>query len=252
MSLTLDPPTITLLVGAAFAAGFLDALAGGGGLITLPALLAVGLPPINALATNKAQAVFGVATSTVTLARKGAISVSEIRRPAVFSLTGAAVGALVVQRIDVSVLNAVIPVALGGIAMYFLFIGNAGVHEVAPRLREARFDTTVVPVIGFYDGAIGPGTGSLFATAGVVLRGRDIVSATTHAKPLNFASNLAALVVFVAGGSVVWRVGLIMIAGQAVGSYLGARTILTRGTKLIRPLIVIAASIMLAAHFGVI
>lgn len=235
---------------AALAAGFLDALAGGGGLITLPALLAAGLPPVNALATNKLQAVFGVATSSATVVRKGAIAASDVRSMVLYSLAGSAVGAWVIQRIDTRVLNLVIPIALGGIALYFLLGRRVGTLRTSARLSDRIYRRSVVPAIGFYDGAIGPGTGSLFATAGVSLRGFDLVTATAMAKPLNFASNLAALVVFVGGGAVVWQTGAVMIVGQALGSFLGTHTMLRGGSRLIRPMIVLVATAMLARYFG--
>lgn len=252
MDISLAPGTVALLLGAAFAAGFLDALAGGGGLITLPALLAAGLPPVNALATNKLQAVFGVATSSATVLRRGTITFARIRKAAAFSFTGAAAGAWLIQRIDTAVLNAIIPMTLGGIALYFLLVRDAGGVSTAPRITHKAYRRSAVPAIGFYDGAIGPGTGSLFATSGVTLLGLDLVTATASAKPLNFASNLAALIVFVAGGAVVWQAGLVMILGQALGSYLGTHTMLRGGSRLIRPMIVIAASAMLARYFGLV
>ncbi|VAW07777.1 Transmembrane protein YfcA [hydrothermal vent metagenome] len=250
MDILLSPTTIAWLLFAAFAAGFLDALAGGGGLITLPALLAAGLPPVNALATNKLQAVFGVATSSATVLRQKTISLDDVRSLVVFSFLGSAAGAWVIQRIDTSVLNAVLPVALGSIAIYFLFVRNAGRTTTEARISYRLYQRGLVPLIGFYDGAIGPGTGSLFATAGVSLRGLDLVKATARAKPLNFASNLAALLLFLAGGAVIWQAGLVMIGGQALGSYLGTHTMLRGGSRLIRPMIVLAATAMLAKYFG--
>ena len=208
------------------------------------------MPPVNALATNKLQAVFGVATSSATVVRKGTIAISDIRTMAVYSLAGSASGAWIIQRVDTKVLNTVIPIALGGIALYFLIVRGAGQSNTSPRLSLRAYRRRVIPAIGFYDGAIGPGTGSLFATAGVSLRGLDLVTATATAKPLNFASNLAALAVFILGGAVVWQTGLLMIVGQALGSYLGTHTMLRGGTRLIRPMIVLAAAAMLARYFG--
>ncbi len=167
-----------------------------------------------------------------------------------YSLAGSASGAWIIQRVDTKVLNTVIPIALGGIALYFLIVRGAGQSNTSPRLSLRAYRRRVIPAIGFYDGAIGPGTGSLFATAGVSLRGLDLVTATATAKPLNFASNLAALAVFILGGAVVWQTGLLMIVGQALGSYLGTHTMLRGGTRLIRPMIVLAAAAMLARYFG--
>src|SRR5690606_5670424 len=145
-------------------------------------------------------------------------------------------------------LDIVIPVVLICIALYFLLAPNAGALESQPRLDRVAYQGAVVPSIGFYDGMFGPGTGSFFSLAGVALRGQNLVTATAHAKVLNFGSNIASLMVFIASGKVMWTVGAAMIAGQVIGAWAGAHAMVRGGTKLIRPMIVTVCFVMLGRY----
>ncbi len=250
MDFAADPSTLLLLFGAATVAGFVDAIAGGGGLITLPALLVAGVTPLQALGTNKAQSVFGSATASTTLIRKKLVSAREVAPPFVRAAAGSAVGAMVVRQFDTDALDIVIPVVLVLIGGYFLLVPSAGEFESTPRLSVPVYRNTVVPAIGAYDGLLGPGTGSFFAVSGVALRGLQLVKATAVAKTLNFASNAAALAVFIVGGEVVWKAALAMMGGQAVGAFAGAHTMVRGGTRLIRPMVVIMSVAMLVRYFA--
>lgn len=243
----MDPLILFGLGGVGLVAGFVDAIAGGGGLIALPALLSVGLPPVAALATNKMQSVAGTTMAAVTFWRKGFFSLRTMLLPVVATFIGSYLGAFSVKQIDTSFLEGVVPVALVLIALYFFF---------APRLtdadRAARFSfTAFVPAlgfaIGFYDGIFGPGTGSFFTIALVTLFGLGVTRAAGHTKLLNMTSNYAALALFIPSGDVVWPVALAMMAGQIAGGYLGALTGIRFGAKLIRPFVVVV-SIALAAR----
>jgi uncharacterized membrane protein YfcA len=245
-----DPSTLLLLLGAATLAGFVDAIAGGGGLITLPALLVAGVSPLGALGTNKAQSVFGSGTASVTLLRKRMVTVTEVAPPFVRAAIGSAVGALVVRQFDTDSLDIVIPAVLVLIGGYFLFVPSVGELESTPRLSVRVYRNTVVPAIGAYDGLLGPGTGSFFAVSGVALRGLHLVKATAVAKTLNFASNAAALAVFIVGGEVVWEAALVMMGGQAIGAFVGAHTMVRGGTRLIRPMVVVMSAAMLVRYFA--
>ncbi|SFX61832.1 TSUP family transporter [Marinospirillum alkaliphilum] len=240
---------LLLLFLAAFVAGFIDTLAGGGGLITIPALLLAGVAPLEALATNKLQSVFGVMTASLTLLRRRLLVWSEMRGLFLAALIGSALGAASVQLVNPAALDFVIPLVLAGIAVYYLLAPKAGDVETCPRLKEKTFQMLVVPSIGFYDGMFGPGTGSFFATAGVALRGLDLIKATVRAKLLNFATNLAAVVVFAAGGHMLWKVGAVMLIGQAAGAWLGTHAVIRGGSRLIRPLLVTVCLVMLARYF---
>lgn len=232
-----DLPTATILLLAAFAAGFIDAIAGGGGLITVPALLLAGLPPVEALGTNKLQALFGSGTATFAYARRGHVDPRRQVVPFVLALAG--VGALVASVAPVAILERLLPVLLIAIALYFAFRRTLHDTDRAERMRPALFQATVPTLIGFYDGLFGPGTGSFLMLAYVALAGFGILKATAHTKLVNFASNVGAFAVFAMLGAVVWTLGLAMGAMQLVGARLGASVAMRHGAWLIRPLLVI-------------
>lgn len=249
MEFVADPSTLLLLFGAATLAAFVDAIAGGGGLITLPALLVAGVSPLGAIGTNKAQSVFGSGTASVTLLRKRVVTAREVAPSVWRSAVGAAFGAAAVQQLDTDALDIAIPLVLLLIGGYFLFVPAAGEFESTPRMSVSAYRNTVVPGIGAYDGVLGPGTGSFFAVSGVALRGLRLVKATAVAKTLNFASNGAALVVFIIGGEVVWKAAIVMMGGQILGGFVGAHTMVRGGTRLIRPLVVATSVAMLIRFF---
>jgi hypothetical protein len=245
------------LFAVALLAGWIDTLAGGGGLITIPALLLAGVPPVNALATNKSQSVVGAMTSTLTLFLKGHLRGRELIPLVITVGLGAALGAWLVQRIDTGWLNWVVPLLLIGIALYFWLTPNLGESAAQARQTERQWALTWAPSVGFYDGFFGPGTGSFFAASGVAFRGQTLLAATIRAKLLNFTSNVASLALFTAGGKVVWTIGCAMMLGQALGAFIGSHTMLAGGTRLIRP-IVIAMCLLMSfsqlaqylVHFG--
>ena len=241
----LAPDLLGLLVLIAAVAGCLDAIAGGGGLLTLPALLWAGLPPIEALATNKLQGSFGTASATLHFLRHGSIDLRALGPAAVLTFAGAAAGSWLVSRIDPGALARLLPLLLVGFALYFLFSPRVGDLPSHRRLGLPAFGLLAGAGIGFYDGVFGPGTGSFFALAFVALLGYDLRQATAGSKLLNFASNLAALLVFALGGHVVWTVGLAMAVGQWGGAWLGAHLVLHHGARLVRPLLV-AVSLLLS------
>ncbi|WP_114416184.1 TSUP family transporter [Marinospirillum perlucidum] len=247
MELSLE--ILSWLFVAALVAGFIDTLAGGGGLITIPALLLAGVAPLEALATNKLQSVFGVATASATLFRRRLLVWQEMRALFFAALAGSALGAASVQLINPQMLDWVIPLVLLLIAAYYLLAPKAGDLETRPRIRALTYQRFWVPVIGFYDGMFGPGTGSFFATSAVALRGYTLLDATVRAKFLNLATNLAALAVFALGGELVWSIGLVMLVGQALGAWLGTQAVLKGGSRLIRPLLVTTCVLMLIRYF---
>jgi uncharacterized membrane protein YfcA len=235
--LTPETAGLLLLVGAT--AGFVDAIAGGGGLLALPTLLSLGLSPAHALATNKLQGSFGTASAGLHFVREGHVDLRRLVPAIAFTFAGAAAGSLSVQFADPSLVSALIPWLLVGAALYFLFSPRPGDVDRHRRLGEGPFALIVGLGIGFYDGFFGPGTGSFFMIAIVALLGHNLRRATGETKVLNFTSNSAALLVFVLGGKVVWSVGLIMGAGQWFGARLGSGVVIRRGAAVVRPLLVI-------------
>lgn len=248
MDLVLSPDVLAMLFAAAAIAGFVDAIAGGGGLITIPVLLLAQVPPLQALATNKFQASSGSLTASLMVIRRGLVRLPEVRPLFICSLIGSALGTVAVQFMNAKTLDVVIPFVLVSIALYFLLAPNAGAVERQPRLNSAAYRGVVVPGIGFYDGMFGPGTGSFFSLAGVALRGQNLITATANAKVLNFASNIASLAVFIAGGKVLWAAGAAMICGQVLGAWGGSHAMVRGGTRLIRPMIVTVCFVMLGRY----
>lgn len=234
----LELTTLMLLMLAALAAGFIDSIAGGGGLITLPALLATGMPPAQALGTNKLQSCFGSFTATLYFWRQGLINVRELWPHIVCTFVGSAVGTLLVQHLDPSFLSKLLPFLLIGFSLYFLLSPRISNEDSEQRISPLMFAFIIGTSIGFYDGFFGPGTGSFFAIAFVALAGFGLAKATAHTKLLNFTSNFASLLFFALGGHVLWSVGLAMAIGQYLGARLGSRMVVSHGVRLIRPLLV--------------
>ncbi len=231
-----------LLVLAAFVAGFIDSIAGGGGLVAVPALLLAGASPIEALATNKLQGTFGAGTALLTYARAGQVRPQDQMGMAAISAVAGAAGAMVAHLIPAEVLRIIMPVVLIGVAAFFAFKPGLTDASRVERMRPAVFAVTVVPAIAAYDGFFGPGTGSFFMMGFVLLAGFGVLKATAHTKMLNFASNIGSLLVFIPSGATWWGVGLAMAVGQIAGAWLGARVAMRVGARLIKPLLVVVST----------
>ena len=236
-ALSLD--IILVLSAIAVLAGLIDAIAGGGGLITVPVLLWAGVPPLNALATNKLQGCFGSGTASYRFWRKGHINLSEILWPVSLTFIGAALGTWTVQHIHNDWLNQIIPILLICVALYFALSPSLKDLDGHQRISIVAFGLTTGLIVGFYDGFFGPGTGSFFFAAIVLLLGWGAKRATGATKLLNFTSNIASLIFFAAGGQVLWVLGLAMGTGQIIGAWLGSHLAIKHGAKLIKPLVVI-------------
>ena len=236
---------IALLCAAALAAGFVDAIAGGGGLITVPALLAAGLDPVSAIATNKVQGSVGTASATWTFWRAGKLDLHAIRLSLLLTLVGAALGSVAVSLVDTRWLMLLLPALLIAIALYFLLAPKVGEEDRHARLGPLAYGL-VAGGIGFYDGFFGPGAGSFYTLSLVTLLGMGLIRATAHTKALNLTSNLVSVVVLGLGGHVVWALGGAMAAGQFIGGRLGSRAAMRWGPALIRPLLVAISLLMTA------
>lgn len=252
-ALGLAPQMLALMMAVGLVAGFLDALAGGGGLLTVPAYALAGLDPAAAVATNKVNGTLGVAAASAAFARKG---VYRGRAPwllAAGAAAGGVAGALALSGVPTGWLTLAMPVVLVVIALYFAFTPALGDKNRAPRASIAAAAGVFAPLVGFYDGVFGPGAGSFYMIVCVALLGRAAVQATGETKLANLASNAASLVAFALMGKIVWPLGLAVGLAQAAGSALGARAAMAGGARLIRPLIVLASLAMaarLAARAG--
>ncbi|MBL0373152.1 TSUP family transporter [Rhizobium sp. KVB221] len=235
---------VALLFFAAFAAGFIDSIAGGGGMITVPAMLLAGFSPIETLGTNKLQALFGSGSATLAYARGGHVSLKSQLPMAATSAIGAALGAAMTTWLPGDVLKGMLPLLLIAIALYFGFKPSFSDSDRHRRMTPFLFGLTLVPAIGFYDGMFGPGTGSFFMLAFVTLAGYGMLKATAHTKMLNFASNIGAFAVFAFSGAIYWKIGLIMGAGQFLGAQAGSLFAMKKGARLIRPLLVISCIVL--------
>ncbi len=248
MDIQLSIEVILMLVAVAGLAGFIDAIAGGGGLLTIPALLLANVPPVLTLGTNKLQASAGSFSASVTMIKKGVVKPSNMKIPILGAFIGSGMGTIAVQFSPPDFLAKLIPLLIAVIGIYTLFAPSLGEVEAEPRLSEKHWQRFFTPLIGFYDGYVGPGTGMFFALGNVALRGRAIVEATGVAKVLNFATNFASLICFILGGSILWKVGLSMMVGQAVGAFFGSHMVVRGGSKFIRPVIVLVCLAMLAKY----
>ena len=228
-------------------AGFLDTLVGGGGLLAVPALLLSGIPPIYVLGTNKFQGSMGTGIATYLLFRKKKLDWQSIKNLMIASFIGSVIGGIIVQFVDTEILSFVIPIVLVIIAIYFIVSPKPRVINSSSN-SDKRFESYAVSGVGFYDGMFGPGAGSFFVMTGVMLKKLEIIQATILAKPLNFASNIAGLIVFFIFGHIAFIVGLVMMLGQFIGSFVGTHYLLKANPKVIRILIVISSLAMLAKY----
>src|SRR5436190_17591788 len=217
-------------------AGWIDSIAGGGGLITVPVLLSLGMSPAEALGTNKLQAVFGSGSAAWHYHRAGLIG--KAVTGVVFPAIGAALGALAVQQVRSDFLQKIIPFSLIAIAVYFLVRPQLGDADVHPQWKAGTFHFVFGLALGFYDGFFGPGTGSFWAMAYVLLLGFNLKKATAHTKLMNFTSNAASLAMFLIGGKVSLLAGLTMGAGELLGAWIGAKMVIRRGARFIRPIFI--------------
>ncbi len=239
--------TLALLALVGLAAGFIDSIAGGGGLLSLPSLLLAGLDPVSALATNKLQGTFGTASATHTFWRKGFLKPQDHIAEIVTVFVGGALGVACVAYAPTKFLQAAMPILLIAIAIYFALSPKLRNEQGKARLGIGFFSFALAPLIGFYDGIFGPGTGSFFMLVLVSLFGFGIVQATARTKLLNFTSNFASLIVFALGGKIIWTIGLTMGVAQLLGGWIGAHAAIANGAKVIRPLLVLVC-IALAAR----
>lgn len=232
-------PLLTIL------SGFVDSIAGGGGLLVMPALLSAGLPPHLALGTNKAQSLWGTMMACRTYARGGLVHFRKNIPLVIAAFIGSAIGAVAVQTLSSRALEYIVPVCLLALAAYTVLsprMTDDDAHEVLSR-------NGYVPVaggIGFYDGFFGPGTGQFFTASLVALRGYGLTRAAANCKLLNATTNAAALTAFALGGQVLYLLGIAMAAGAMLGGFLGSHFAMRHGARIIRPLMVIASLAMTA------
>lgn len=234
-----------LLLLTGLVAGFVDSIAGGGGLITLPVLLSLGMPPQVALGTNKLQATFGSGSAAWHYGRAGLIDFRACRLGIVFTLFGSTLGTLLVSRLPPDALKQTIPWLLLGIALYFLFQPKLGDTDVHGRITPDWFHFIFGLGIGFYDGFFGPGTGSFLVLAFVAAFGFSFLHASAAAKIVNWGTNLAAIAYFLPRGHVIPSLVLPMAACNLAGGLLGSRLAISRGSGFVRLLFLFVVGMLI-------
>jgi uncharacterized protein len=220
-------------------AGFIDSMVGGGGLLTLPALLAVGIPPLESLGTNKLQSSFGSARATINYARAGLMDVRQCIEGMIITFIGSVAGTICVQQIHLDSLRKIIPSLLLMSLFVFIFMKpNFGDFAHPARLSQRIFYLLMGIALGFYDGFFGPGTGSFWTVAYVFLMGMELKTATAHTKAMNFSSNIASFLFFAISNHVIWGLGICMGVGQWIGATLGSRLVIKKQNSFIRPILI--------------
>ncbi len=239
----LSASQVSLLVLVALAAGIVDAIGGGGGLLTVPVLLAMGLPPQLALGTNKGQSVFGSVAALLWFARAGLVSWRRVRWTVPLGFVGSLLGATLVLRISPALLR---PIVLGLLLLVGAFLVLARpVEGTAPVTRRAQALAALLALgVGTYDGFFGPGTGTFLVVGFAALLALPLRRASAEAKAVNAASNLAAVLLFSARGAVLWRLALPMAVGQLLGGWIGAHLAIRGGERVVR-FVVLAVVVVL-------
>lgn len=244
----MDLLTLALLILAGFAAGWVDAVVGGGGLIQLPALMLVpGIAPLQALATNKVASIMGTSVAAVTFARRLKPDPRTAVSLAVTALTGAIVGAMLATLIPEDAFTPIILAVLIGVGAFTVLKPQMGVHTVQ-RWHGARHVIAAMVIgfgIGMYDGALGPGTGSFFVILLVSVLGYAFMPASALGKIANFCTNLGALIFFIPAGHVIWPLGLAIGAANLVGGYLGARMAVSKGSRFVRMVFIVVVGALI-------
>lgn len=238
----IEPGMLAALVVVAFAAGWVDAVVGGGGLLQLPALLLVpGINPVAALGTNKVAGIFGTTASAVTYARRYPLDWRLLALMAPVALVGAAGGSWLATRLPTDVFLPIVLAALVATGLFVTFRRSVGQSENRRHSngRELVLAAMAGAGIGFYDGLVGPGTGTFLVVALVTLIGFDFLGASAHAKTVNVATNLGSLLVFIPVGAVLWGPAILMALANAAGGIVGARTALRAGARFIRIVLLI-------------
>jgi uncharacterized membrane protein YfcA len=249
--LDLSIGTIALLAAIAFVAGVIDAIAGGGGLLSLPALLAAGLPPHIALGTNKGQSTFGSLSALIQFARAGLVDLRRARWMFPLAFGGSLCGAALVLLVRPEVLRPLVLILLLAVAVFLAFRPPVAHPEGHPPPRGASLWAALVALAcGVYDGFFGPGAGTFLIVALVGLVGLTLTRATAEAKVANWAANLGALIVFASRGITVWRIALPMAGASIAGGYVGAHIAMKGGDRLVRYVVlaVVTALVAKQAH----
>ncbi|MCB1889617.1 MAG: TSUP family transporter [Rhodocyclaceae bacterium] len=238
----LSLPVFAGLTFVAFLGGFISSIAGAGGMLVLPCLLWAGVPPVQALATNKCQSVFGTLSSAVNYFRQGHLELTPLIGTLAWAFVGAILGTLLVQHLDKALLERLLPVILIVLAGYFALSPRISDRDTPPRLPARWFAPLVGGGLGVYGGFFGPGMGSFSAAAFAGLRGFNMRRATASTKPVVLVTNFTSMTLFILGGHVIWSLVAAMAVAQIIGARLGSNLVIRRGAALVKPVIVVVTA----------
>ncbi|HLB57114.1 MAG TPA: TSUP family transporter [Coxiellaceae bacterium] len=241
--------TIFLLIIVAASSGLIDTLAGGGGLITVSALMMMGLPPVLALGTGKFQSCFGMLNATIHFIRNKKINFKIILPGLFFAACGSIAGTCMIQMINNETAEKIIPWLLIIIVAYTYFSPNFIEEKSNQKISNALFYIMFGFCIGFYNGFLGPGTGALWVFVFMFFMGFNLVSASIYSKPLNMIGSFVSLIIFLFAHEVIYMIGIIMVAGQLIGSQIGAHLVLKKGIKFLRPVYLFVITAMTVLLF---
>ncbi|MEK4231039.1 TSUP family transporter [Solibacillus sp. FSL H8-0538] len=249
MLFDLDPQLVVILICFGFLAAFIDSVVGGGGLISLPALMFTGLSPSAAVATNKLAGTMGSLTSTITFYRSGKIDLKSVLKFFPFVFFGSMIGAWIVHLMNPELLKPLMLIMLAAVAIYTIFKKDWGSLSAVKKLSKGKFALflIVITLIGTYDGFLGPGTGSFLIFAFLIV-GYDFLKAAGNAKFLNFGSNIGALLMFMCLGQINYAYGLIMGVAQILGAICGSKYAIKRGSGYVRVLFITVTVLLLAKN----
>lgn len=239
--------TFAIVCPLVFLGGFMDAVAGGGGIITLPAYLFAGVPIHMAYGTNKFGSSFGTAIATYNFGKNGYIRWKPGFVCAAMSLTGSWLGARLVVALSEEALQTCMMCLLPAVAVFMLISRNIGKKEKPETVGKRLYVMTglIGLAIGAYDGFFGPGTGTFLVLALTGLLGYPLINATANAKLVNLASNVGALFTYIIHGEVIFLLGIPAAICSICGNYLGTKMAMKKGAKFIRPLLFVAMSLLL-------
>ncbi|MGE3770228.1 MAG: TSUP family transporter [Bdellovibrionales bacterium] len=242
-----DASASPLLVFVGLVAGIIEATAGGSGLVVVPTLLALGVPPVPAMATSKLQYIFGASASIFRFSRANLIPWRKLAPLVIAAGAGGAIGAYALSRTQTEILETIIPILLILAALYFIFSPRLSDKASAPRFSYLAFALGPVVIIGFYDGFFGVGSASFLVMSMVWGLGLAIREATAATKVVDFTSTVGALAVLASANEVLWQAGIFLGAGQIVGAWIGAGLVIRHGVTFVRPVLA-AVSIGLSVY----
>jgi hypothetical protein len=241
--------TFLIVLPVIFLAGVVDSIAGGGGLLSVPAYMAAGLPPHYVLGTNKFSSSFGTFFATLRYHQHGLIDTPVALLSAFFALFGSFLGARAVLLIDPAFLRYLLVVLIPVIAAFTIFNRSLGqINNSRQQTRQRKYSLAALAalLIGFYDGFFGPGTGTFLILFYTLLLKYDFVTANANTKVVNLASNVAAVITFIAHGKVIYAIGIPAAAAGIAGNLLGAKLVIKRGSSIIRPIFLLALALLLS------